>query len=129
MQATDTQLSVTMEFLDGKLLVHDGIRNHPDLVISGRQSALLQFPGGSSLFRLSGAGRPSGKGMLRGIFTGKFRVRGRALLFKPLMLPRLATLLCAPPQQPRESSDIDGEEISCNPILQESSSGSRSPIR
>ncbi len=73
-KATDTQAEVTLEFLGGKLLVHDGIPKRPDLMIWGPQTALLQS---------------------RAFLRGRVRIKGRALLLKPLLLPRLLQLMSA----------------------------------
>ncbi|MBN1632370.1 MAG: hypothetical protein JW990_21640 [Thermoleophilia bacterium] len=92
-KATDTQVAVTLEFLGGKLLVHDGVPKRPDLVIWGPQSALLQS---------------------RAFLCGRVRVKGRALLLKPMLLPRLFQLMSAVEpaglEEPSEQLVTLGEE-------------------
>lgn len=80
-KAVDAEVAVTMEFLGGKLLVHDGIQKGADLVISGRKSALLES---------------------RAFLSRRIRIRGRALLFKPLLLPRFLQLISTVEQEGEE---------------------------
>jgi hypothetical protein len=101
-RATDSEVAATLEFLDGKLLVHDGVQTRPDLVISSDRRTLLELPCTKLCFCFPDATHPSGRAVLRKMCSGKIRVRGRALLLKPLLFPRLIKLLSvAPDQMPR----------------------------
>lgn len=94
-RAIDANVAATLEFLDGKLLVHDGSGPTADLVISGDRRALLELPNTGLRFGLPDITDPLGRSVIWRMLCRSIRVGGRALLVKPMLLPRLMRLLSA----------------------------------
>jgi hypothetical protein len=91
--ATDAEVTVTMDFLGGKLLVHDGIQGRPDLAISTDSLTLLELTSARLRMGLPDPAHPSGRAVLRKLGSGKLKIRGRGVILKPLLLVRLTRLL------------------------------------
>lgn len=92
-ESTDADVVATLEFLDGKLLVHDGRDARPDLVISADSLTLLEMTSAKLFLGLPDPTHASGRALLRKVFSGALKARGRGLVLKPLMVMRLTKLL------------------------------------
>ena len=92
-EATDIETALTMDFSGGALVVHDGVRGRPDVVISTDSFTVLELSNATLRFGLPNPSHPSGRAVLRKMRSGELKVSGPGLVRKPLLLPRFSRLL------------------------------------
>jgi hypothetical protein len=96
-EAADIEVALTMEFLGGALVVHDGIQGRPDVVISTDSFTVLELSNAKLRFGLPDPSDSSGRAVLRKMRTGELKVSGPGLVLKPLLLGRFGRLLSVAP--------------------------------
>jgi hypothetical protein len=92
-QATDIETALTMDVSGGALVVHDGVRGGPDVVISTNSFTVLELSNARLRFGLPDPCHPSGRAVLWKMRSGELKVSGPGLVSKPLLLPRFSKLL------------------------------------
>jgi hypothetical protein len=92
-EAKDAEVALTMIFLGSELVVHDGVQGQPDVVISTDSLTILELSSAKLRFGLPDLTAPSGRAVLRKIWSGELKISGLGLVLKPLLLVRFTKLL------------------------------------
>ncbi len=90
LEAHDAEVTVTLEFARGTLLIH-GERGAPSIHISSTAEGLLSLPVVRIVAGLPHLFGPKGRGLRRGLLTGKVKISG--IFLKPIQLIRFTRLM------------------------------------
>jgi hypothetical protein len=91
--AVDAEVTVTLDFFGGGLLVRGGAQGGPDLTISTDSLTLLELTNAQLRMGLPDPASPSGRAVLGKLVSRKLRISGRGLVLKPRLLASLTKLL------------------------------------
>lgn len=92
-EATDAGVALTMSFLGGELVVHDGIQGKPDVVIRADSATILELSNAKLRFGLPDLATQSGRAVIGKIRSGGLKISGLGLALKPGFLVRFTKLL------------------------------------
>jgi len=90
LEARDADVTVTLEFARGRLVIH-GTCGAPSIHISATAEALLTLPIVRIVAGLPHLFGPKGRGLRRGLLTGRVRIAG--IFLKPIQLIRFTRLM------------------------------------
>ena len=92
-EAKDAEVSLTLDFLGGELVVYGGVRGKPDIMISTDSSTILDLNNAKLMFGLPDLMDATGRAVIKKMLSGELKIRGSGLLLKPMLLIRLTKLL------------------------------------
>jgi membrane protein YdbS with pleckstrin-like domain len=108
-EATDAEVSLTLDFRGGELTAYGGIKGKPDLKIAAESATVLELSNARLFLGLPDLTDPSGRAVLQKIFSGALKLSGAGLFLKPLLLVRFTKLLSV--SLDAELSLAAGEEL------------------
>ncbi|MFA6035085.1 MAG: SCP2 sterol-binding domain-containing protein [Myxococcota bacterium] len=92
-EARDAEVSLTMEFSRGTLVVFGGLHGKPDVSISADSATILDLSNAKLFHGLPDLTHKSGQEMIQKLILGELKMKGMGLLLKPMLLIRFTKLL------------------------------------
>ncbi len=91
LEARDAEVTITLAFGRGRLLVHGGVHGAPEIRISADSEALLGLAAVKIVAGLPFLFGPKGRGLRRGLLSGEVKISG--MLRRPVLLIRFTRLM------------------------------------
>jgi hypothetical protein len=92
-EAKDAEVSLTMEFRKGSMVVYGGVKGKPEIFVSAESATILDLSNAKLWHGLPDLTHESGQNMVKKLLLGELVIKGMGLLLKPMFLIRFTKLL------------------------------------
>jgi hypothetical protein len=93
LEAKDAEVSLTLDFSGGVLVIYGGTKGKPDVNISTDSSTILELNNAKLRFGLPDITDATGRAVFKKVFSGELKMTGMGLILKPKLLMRFTRLL------------------------------------